>query len=210
MLEPRYTVVVGDTVACDCPDAQKGNVCKHRVFVLVRVLQAGQSSPLVYQNALLPSERARLLGSAPASAAVAPEAVRAAYSSATGKAPPPASAAAAGRGGRELEPAHRGEASDDCPICFEALGAAGLEVCTACKNGVHADCMRKWAAARRGAGQQANCPHCRATWAGASAGTQNSAGHAAAAAGAEGFLNLAAAAGDRSAEREEYGGRWRW
>jgi hypothetical protein len=57
-----YSVHVGDVVSCDCPDAAKGNVCKHRMFVLVRVLGAAQASPLVYQDALLPSERAQLFG----------------------------------------------------------------------------------------------------------------------------------------------------
>ena len=162
-----YTVVVGGEVRCNCPDGAR-TVCKHRIFILVRVLQAGNSSPLVYQDALVSSERAQLFGAGPAvSSAVAPEAVRAAYSSATGKTPP--SPATASGGGSSGEPVHRGQASDDCPICFEELPGCGgdraFEVCTSCKNGVHAECAAKWAAAMRGCGQQANCPHCRATWA---------------------------------------------
>ena len=35
-----YTVKVGPLVSCDCPDAAKGNVCKHQLFVMLKVLRA--------------------------------------------------------------------------------------------------------------------------------------------------------------------------
>ena len=39
-----YTVKVGPLVSCDCPDAAKGNVCKHQLFVMLKVLRAAESS----------------------------------------------------------------------------------------------------------------------------------------------------------------------
>ncbi|KAK0462385.1 uncharacterized protein EV420DRAFT_1745806 [Desarmillaria tabescens] len=32
-----YTVVIGHTPRCDCPDASKGNYCKHIIFVFIKV-----------------------------------------------------------------------------------------------------------------------------------------------------------------------------
>ena len=33
-----YTVMIKHVLSCDCPDALKGNHCKHILFVLIRVL----------------------------------------------------------------------------------------------------------------------------------------------------------------------------
>lgn len=51
-----YTVEIGRTPSCTCPDAAKGNICKHRFFVMLRVLKAGEGNPAVWQHALLDSE----------------------------------------------------------------------------------------------------------------------------------------------------------
>ena len=34
-----YTVCIGELVSCTCPDAEKGHVCKHQLFVFLRVLR---------------------------------------------------------------------------------------------------------------------------------------------------------------------------
>lgn len=51
-----YSVSVGRHPSCSCPDFQKGNVCKHYLFVMLRVLRLSESDPLVWQKALLKSE----------------------------------------------------------------------------------------------------------------------------------------------------------
>jgi SWIM zinc finger len=51
-----YTVTVGQAPSCTCPDAAKGNLCKHILFVMLRVLKLRQNNPLVWQKALLKSE----------------------------------------------------------------------------------------------------------------------------------------------------------
>jgi uncharacterized Zn finger protein len=51
-----YTVTVGRVPSCTCPDAAKGNLCKHILFVLMRVLKLRRDNPLVWQKALLKSE----------------------------------------------------------------------------------------------------------------------------------------------------------
>ncbi|KAJ4290057.1 hypothetical protein N0V88_006561 [Collariella sp. IMI 366227] len=49
-----YTVVIAQQPSCNCPHAQKGNQCKHVLYVLARVLRAKYEH--VYQLALLSEE----------------------------------------------------------------------------------------------------------------------------------------------------------
>jgi hypothetical protein len=51
-----YRVQVGRHPSCTCPDAAKGNVCKHYLYCMLRVLRLRQDDPLVWQKALLSSE----------------------------------------------------------------------------------------------------------------------------------------------------------
>ena len=152
---------------------------KHRLFVMLRVLRQAHGSPLIYQDALVASERVDMLRAAPAASeadgVLATGAVRTAYRSATAKAP------AAKEGGA----VHRGVETDGCPICFEELGGVdGVEVCAECKNGIHTNCFKQWGEVRRRSHDAVSCPICRAAWPGADEQQ-----------GPEGYLNLGAAAG---------------
>lgn len=51
-----YTVKISRHPHCDCPDHAKGNLCKHILFVLLRVLKLGSNNPLAWQKALLTKE----------------------------------------------------------------------------------------------------------------------------------------------------------
>ncbi len=51
-----YTIRVGRFPQCSCPDATKGNVCKHYLYVMIRVLRLKRDDPIVWQRALLTSE----------------------------------------------------------------------------------------------------------------------------------------------------------
>jgi hypothetical protein len=51
-----YTVRISKQPRCDCPDAAKGHVCKHILFVYLRVLKLSASNPIVWQKALLTHE----------------------------------------------------------------------------------------------------------------------------------------------------------
>lgn len=51
-----YSVTVGKHPNCTCPDFQRGNLCKHYLFVMLRVLRLDRSDPLVWQKALLKAE----------------------------------------------------------------------------------------------------------------------------------------------------------
>ena len=45
-----YNVTIGHVNSCSCPDARKGNLCKHQLFVLLKVLQEPSDSPIVWQR----------------------------------------------------------------------------------------------------------------------------------------------------------------
>ena len=51
-----YRVSIGMHPSCSCPDFRKGNVCKHVLFVMVRVIRLAPDDPLIWQKALLRSE----------------------------------------------------------------------------------------------------------------------------------------------------------
>ena len=56
-----YEVVLSKSPSCSCPDAAKGNVCKHWLFVTQRVLHAAPDNPAIWQRGLLASEVEALL-----------------------------------------------------------------------------------------------------------------------------------------------------
>lgn len=149
-----YTVTVDGLVSCTCPDALNGNVCKHQLFVYLRVLKIPESSPLIYQKALLPKERVQILSTTnrPNSNSYANAKVREAYKK----------AARDSSKSKSLNSTQRKGSKDDwCPICFEALGNEKFEQCKVCTHVIHQDCFRKWAQTQRG---EITCPLCRAEW----------------------------------------------
>lgn len=174
-----YTVLVDALVSCDCPDAEKGNLCKHQLFVMLRVLRVPASSELLYQKALLASEREELFSSArrPERRSVVNDAVRKAFVKAT-------SSSHKKEKKQEKKEEHRGSKDDDCPICFEILGNEKLQTCKLCSNAVHEDCFRRWAKSQ---GSDVTCPFCRAKWVEPKA-TKSCLGR-------EGYLNFGAEAG---------------
>ncbi|CAM9475269.1 unnamed protein product, partial [Phaeothamnion confervicola] len=82
-----YEVRIAKGPSCSCPDHGRGNVCKHILFVFLKVLKVRFDSPLIYQTALLQSELDSIFFAAPFSpgAATASASVRAAFARATGQ-----------------------------------------------------------------------------------------------------------------------------
>ncbi|KAI0647256.1 hypothetical protein C8Q79DRAFT_615946 [Trametes meyenii] len=179
-----YTVVIDRKPSCNCPDALKGNHCKHILFIFLKVLQVTQVSGHWYQKALLTSELEEIFSQAPrAPAAVAHERVRDAFAQATGR----TKESSTQNKGRRRFP----EEGDDCPVCYEGMHKVAeklLVFCEECGNGLHKECFQQWANAARGG---VTCVFCRAKWIGPGA---TGAGKAASRS-VEGYLNLAGPAG---------------
>lgn len=51
-----YTVRIGRQPSCSCPDARNRNLCKHHLYIMLRVLRLAQDDPCVWQRALLTAE----------------------------------------------------------------------------------------------------------------------------------------------------------
>ncbi|KAL0951161.1 hypothetical protein HGRIS_007893 [Hohenbuehelia grisea] len=188
-----YTVIIDKKPSCNCPDATKGNHCKHILFIFLKVLQVTQASGFWYQKALLTSELETIFAEAPAAPnAVTDPRVRDAYARATGKATPAKSNAS--------NPKKRLPGpDDDCPICYEGLQAAGgkseesLTFCESCGNSLHTECFNQWKSTSARSGKALTCVWCRANWVLPAAASGSGTGVARRT--SEGYINLADVAG---------------
>lgn len=157
-----YKVNVCRHPSCTCPDFARGNLCKHILFVMLRVLKLPTTDPLVWQRALLTDEVNDVLGGRRSEGAdpscLADERVRLRYQQLTGAVPVDAAGSSQGPVQRPVE--------GDCPICFDELKPTGeaLSWCCACGNSVHKVCFTRWETSKRSAGQVVSCVYCRAPW----------------------------------------------
>ncbi|KAJ6471811.1 hypothetical protein C8R47DRAFT_1147143 [Mycena vitilis] len=188
-----YTVTIQRTPSCNCPDAQKGNHCKHILFIYLKVLQVTQASGVWYQKALLTNELESIFANAPlAPNALAHPRIREAYARATGKAPAP-STPEAPAGPKKRIP---GE-DDDCPICYDKMhgvAEATLTFCDECGNAVHAVCFAQWKQTSAKQSNKLTCIYCRAVWPTAAPAAGGSRG-AGARTSSGGYLNMSGVAG---------------
>jgi len=156
-----YNVELCKVPSCTCPDHAKGNLCKHILFVMLKVIGLPSSSQLVYQTALLEEELNEIVESLTKRRSqlgmnvVAKKAVREQYAKISS--------------GEEVDDtssdcAERKSIEGDCPICFDSLGS-DMKVLTFCKGvcgtNFHAECMRMWTSQCRA---DPTCPACRQPW----------------------------------------------
>jgi hypothetical protein len=190
-----YDVDIESIPKCSCPDFLKGNLCKHVIFVLCRVLNQERSSRVIYQNALLTIELQEIFAlsdSKGVSRTVqASESVQKAAAAATGGAVTESEETS-------IQPDRKPEG--ECSICFESMAAATEQTssCKTCKNFLHSECIDKWL---RSAASSKACPYCRSPW------HQGSSSSHSRSEGDEGYVNLASVAGISSA-RPYYPRTW--
>lgn len=160
-----YSVKLEKRPSCTCPDAAKGNICKHFLFVMLRVLKLPESDPRVWQKALLSTELEELLSmSATNEGVLANQRVRQRFREITGTNPEPDALP------KDTEKSIQRDLEGDCPVCYEALagndGKPGELVvfCKTCGNNVHRDCFERWSRSKRSTGGRVTCIYCRADW----------------------------------------------
>ncbi|KAF8498353.1 hypothetical protein JB92DRAFT_2795532 [Gautieria morchelliformis] len=187
-----YTVIIDKLPSCNCPDASKGNHCKHILFIFLKVLSVSMASMFYYQKALLSTELEAVFANAPAAPnSLSHARIQAAYAKAMGRLDESAeleSVADKGDEGKMRIP----EEGDNCPICYESMHDVDIKTlsfCDVCNNALHTECFQQWARTAR----PLTCVWCRAKW----AVPQNDAGSSAGACvgTSEGYLNLGAVAG---------------
>ena len=154
-----YEVEISRIPSCTCPDAAKGNLCKHILFVYLRVLKLQPRSKVIIQKALLQEELATTFTSKPmtcvASDVQASKSVMRIYSNSM-------------QGSQSLEDDHEEKIDKEdseetpqgeCPICFESMATKeSINRCQTCRNSIHVDCLRRWL------DQSKTCVYCRSVW----------------------------------------------
>lgn len=159
-----YTVTIRRLPKCTCPDHAKGNtLCKHVLFVLLKVMAVPKNSPLVYQAAWIGSELQQLFGymerrfrQVSGCNIMANAAVQKAFAKL--------------ENGEKVDdddddatPRRAVGEDDDCPICFDPLqGGGDTTFCRSqCGANFHTACIRKWLQQHR---TEPTCPMCRQEW----------------------------------------------
>lgn len=149
-----YDVVIRQLPSCTCPDNARDKLCKHILFVFLRVLRVTSSNPVIWQKALLTSELQDIFAAAPSvlahAAPLASAAVRSTYSQVSGGVKDE-SLADTIVGGATTQ---RKEVAGPCPICFEDMvepgSGGGSGKCPAeetvwceatCGQSLHASCF---------------------------------------------------------------------
>jgi hypothetical protein len=165
-----YDVNIAQVPRCSCPDHGKGNLCKHILFIMLKVIGLPSSSPLVYQAAYLQSEleeiftnlRSRRVGGI----VMVNASVTSAFASLqSGKAVVVPESSVGGVARRCLT-----AGDSDCPICFDATNVglmSSLTYCrAACGTNFHAACIQTWLDQKMRQ-KDKTCPNCRQPWQGA-------------------------------------------
>ncbi|MEW5298888.1 MAG: hypothetical protein WDW36_001962 [Sanguina aurantia] len=139
---------------------QVRELCLHTLFVLVKVLRVPPSNPLVWQLSLTDRELEEALRCS-ILPQMLPKAQRGKRSGET--ADDLANGAAVKRRTVEEE--------EPCPICYDGMAGAALEMLVWCRQGcghnVHGKCMGVWADHQvRSLGKELTCPMCRTEWGG--------------------------------------------
>jgi hypothetical protein len=146
-----YRVTIGSRNSCTCPDASRGNLCKHVLFVLVRVLKIPADNPLSHQRIFSEDERRDifLLAPPPPAQVLAEQRVRQELAKLEGRpddaAAAVAAAAPAAPEAKRVE--QRPTAGLECPVCYEDFGDESTVFCQfSCGQSVHAECFKRWSA----------------------------------------------------------------
>jgi predicted nucleic acid-binding Zn finger protein len=197
-----YTVQIGEIPTCTCPDfVRKKDLCKHIMFVTLKVIGLDKHDPRSYQRAYVPSELSDMMqmleNRRVGGGTLANESVRQNYAQLK-----------RGEGAPDEDPGYAPrrplEEDSDCPICFDSLGSgSGPQILTYCRGtcgaNFHADCIRAWKTRGR-----PTCPNCRQAW------VEEHDPSKPGSAGGEGYVNLGRLQGQsRTRDTSTYQkGRW--
>ncbi|WVF72215.1 hypothetical protein IAT40_007027 [Kwoniella sp. CBS 6097] len=173
-----YTTRICNKPKCDCPDYifNGRTICKHTIFVLIRILKVPDGSSVWYQPTLTASEIEQVFANAPPTPSEAIHAdAHKAYMKATGATVQEeavadevkAQAEAAGVNLKRLE-----VIGDDCPVCYEEMTEDDVkedrltydDTPSGCGKGLHKECFDMWANTATSKHQAVTCVWCRAPW----------------------------------------------
>ena len=145
-----YDVHITEQSTCSCPDSQKGNLCKHIIFILAKVLKVPTNSYLLCERAFSLDQLQSMFSYRRFNEADniirirARNDVTAAYENMTKK----------GDQSQVIE------VDAECAICYEALDKKKelMSTCNTCNHILHSDCLSIWLR------QSKTCVYCRSVW----------------------------------------------
>jgi len=184
-----YTVTISHMPKCNCPDFEKGNLCKHILFIYMKVLKVKREQ-LIYQKALLTIELQEIFLQAPQDPSaniIADKSVKEKYQEIISGRPPT----------EIIVPQKAIEPDDMCPVCYDTMSPSEtLVFCkSSCGKSLHALCFKEWSLAKNG---KPTCVYCRANWVDEVTPNKNTPIHL----NEEGYINLAKYQHDINRERD--------
>jgi hypothetical protein len=140
-----YSYIICVLCAINASDYQRGHLCKHILFVFLKVLRVHPSSPHIYQKALLQIELEGIFANAPrqVKAAVSAKAcVTQAYrKDVLGEEVVNVNEKKENKQKDAELPPLEGE----CAVCFDPMTIrAEATSCPTCNNHLHTDCLKQW------------------------------------------------------------------
>jgi Ring finger domain/SWIM zinc finger len=159
-----YDVTIQRVPHCTCPDHAKGNLCKHILFVLLKVMRVPSTSPLIYQQAWIRSELEEMMEGMrirfqQVSGVMANAAVQKSYKTMKGV---DMDAPSQNDAEEDKKVCARDE-EEDCPICFDPLSSSASTRCSShCGTSFHQTCVQQW---KKQQCRTPTCPICRGSWA---------------------------------------------
>jgi len=157
-----YEVNIKKLPSCTCPDFGNGNICKHILFIYLKVLKVEKNSYLIYQKALLTTELQDIFYQAPKDpkGVYASKQVRDKYNEIMGR-------DVENTKPEESQIKQKVPGPDDlCPICYENMTTEeALVYCkTGCGNSLHQDCFSQWDGVQQKKNLPTTCVYCRSEW----------------------------------------------
>lgn len=161
-----YEVTIQKVPHCSCPDAAKGNLCKHLLFVMLKVVGLPAHDQLVYQSAYLTDEVEKIIAllqtrlQSLGRDVVANEQVQKVHADMK-------KGIKSGDDDKSNAVPRKEIDGQDCPICFDDLGS-NLSQLTYCKGtcgtNYHKGCIQMWTRQSAQARSGPTCPSCRQPW----------------------------------------------
>lgn len=161
-----YTVVVGPVPSCDCPDHLRGNLCKHILFIYLKVLKV-KKPHLLYQTSLLSSELKQIFEDSDSklhgrfSIPMANETVREKYEQLLLEEKEDKSEV---KSKREEVVRQEIDETSQCPVCCEEFmnSRESVVFCRfGCGNNIHSSCFNEWCKVQP---SYPTCVICRSLW----------------------------------------------
>ncbi|WVR05182.1 hypothetical protein IAU60_002194 [Kwoniella sp. DSM 27419] len=174
-----YTTVIASKIKCNCPDYifNGRTICKHSIFVLIRILKVAEESDLWYRATLSNQELQMIFEAAPLDpheSVAASADISSAWRIANGLEVPGDTTDKTQDAPIEA-PIHakrQDAVGEDCPVCYEEMTQDDIDqnklvfddAPTGCGKPLHSECFSMWVTTAQNKGDRVTCVWCRGHW----------------------------------------------